>query len=82
MSSTIRIYYEPITMPQAWNEVCARAVEMFGLPGDKFTACINLAYMDFTFKSNKDALMFALEHNGEFVTEQQRTLDYIPTKIF
>jgi hypothetical protein len=33
--------------------------------------------MDFTFKSNKDALMFALEHNGRIVPEDELTIELV-----
>lgn len=83
MSTTIRIYYytEHPDVPQAWNEVCARAVEMFGLPGDRFTTSLHSDYMDFIFKSNKDALMFAIEHNGEFVSTNQLAVETV-TRLF
>jgi hypothetical protein len=31
--------------------------------------------MDFVFKSNKDALMFAIEHNGLIVPDEQLTVE-------
>jgi hypothetical protein len=83
MSATIRIYWHhrgDINYP--WNETCARAVEMFGLPGDKFTTRVTTDWMDFIFASNKDALLFAIEHNGEFISEDQLVVESIPSKIF
>ena len=78
MSSTVRIPWErKYDNEYKWNEVCARAVEMFGLPGDRFTTHANIHYMDFVFKSNKDALMFAIEHNGEIVLNEQ-----LSTEVF
>jgi hypothetical protein len=78
MTSTVRIpwsrEYDTI---YKWNEVCARAIEMFGLPGDRFTTSANVNYMDFTFNSNKDALMFAIEHNGRIVPEDELTVELI-----
>jgi hypothetical protein len=38
-----------------WNEVCADVVEVFGLPGDRFTSHPTPNYMDFHFKTKKDA---------------------------
>jgi hypothetical protein len=38
-----------------WNEVCADVVKVFGLPGDRFTSHPTPDYMDFHFKSKKDA---------------------------
>lgn len=37
-----------------WNEVCADIIEVFGLPGDRFTSHPTADYMDFHFKSKKD----------------------------
>jgi len=38
-----------------WNEACADIMEVFGLPGDRFTSHPTAEYMDFYFKSEKDA---------------------------
>lgn len=38
-----------------WNEACADVLEVFGLPGDKFTSHPGMDNMDFYFKSEKDA---------------------------
>ena len=38
-----------------WNEVCADVLEVFGLPGDRFTSHPKMDQMDFHFKSKKDA---------------------------
>jgi hypothetical protein len=43
-----------------WNETCAQAIEMFGLPGDKFTTQLTEDHLDFIFKDEKDAMMFEL----------------------
>jgi hypothetical protein len=78
MASTVRIAWScEFDNEYRWNEVCARAIEMFGLPGDRFTTSANINYMDFTFNSNKDALMFALEHNGRIVPEDELTVELI-----
>ena len=37
-----------------WNEACAEVVEVFGLPGDRFTSHPTQDHMDFYFKSKKD----------------------------
>jgi hypothetical protein len=50
---------------------------MFGLPGDRFQTHANVNYMDFVFKSNKDALMFAIEHNGSIVPDNSLTVEYV-----
>lgn len=38
-----------------WNEACASVLEVFGLPGDRFTSHPKMDQMDFYFKSEKDA---------------------------
>jgi hypothetical protein len=38
-----------------WNEACASVVEVFGLPGERFTSHPKMDQMDFLFKSQKDA---------------------------
>ena len=72
MTSTVRILWSrEYDNAYKWNEVCARAVEMFGLPGDRFETHAHINHMDFVFKSNKDALMFAIEHNGSIVPNDE-----------
>ena len=78
MSSTVRIAWSrEYDNAHKWNEVCARAIEMFGLPGDRFTTHVNVNYMDFVFKSNKDALMFAIEHNGSIVPNDELAVELV-----
>lgn len=43
-----------------WNDVCAYALENFGLPGDKFITHPSKYYMDFFFKNEVDAIHFSL----------------------
>lgn len=43
-----------------WNQICASAIEEFGLPGTKFTWHPTEDYMDFVFKDSRDALIFQL----------------------
>jgi hypothetical protein len=38
-----------------WNEACADVIEVFGLPGDRFTSHPAMDNMDFHFKSERDA---------------------------
>ena len=38
-----------------WNEACADVLEVFGLPGERFTSHPTTDCMDFYFKSKKDA---------------------------
>jgi hypothetical protein len=37
-----------------WNEACADVLEVFGLPGDRYTSHPTTDNMDFYFKSEKD----------------------------
>ncbi len=40
-----------------WNETCANIMEVFGLPGGKYTTEISAECMHFNFKDEKDAFM-------------------------
>ncbi len=74
--STVRIHwsrkYDNIVM---WNEVCAWAIEYFGLPGDRFSTAANVDYMEFHFNSPKDALLMSLRWNAEIVPSEQKTVE-------
>lgn len=37
-----------------WKEACADIMEVFGLPGDRYTSHPTADYIDFYFKSEKD----------------------------
>ncbi|MFN9959818.1 MAG: hypothetical protein ACK55I_42585, partial [bacterium] len=43
-----------------WNEIGAVAIDLFGLPGDKFHTAICEQSMDFYFKEESDAVWFSL----------------------
>ena len=43
-----------------WHEVCATAIEMFGLQGDKYICRIKRNNIEFWFTGQKDALWFNL----------------------
>jgi hypothetical protein len=58
-----------------WNEVCAWAIEYFGLPGDRFSTAANVDYMEFHFNSPKDALLMSLRWNAEMVPNEQKTVE-------
>ena len=36
----------------------ARCVEVFGLPGDRYTTYVDANYMDFMFRDEQDRLLF------------------------
>ena len=78
MTTTVRINWvrETATEPY-WNEVCARAVEMFGLPGDRFNTHVNVNYMEFIFNSEKDAIMFSIEHNGKIIQDNELAVELV-----
>ena len=43
-----------------WNETCARAIEKFGLPGEKYTCRFTKEAIEFWFRDEKDAMVFEL----------------------
>jgi len=78
MTSTVRIPWVPRDDNETyWNEVCAWAIERFGLPGDRFLTHANIDYMDFVFTSNKDALVMALMWNAKIVPDEELTVEYV-----
>ena len=78
MSSTVRIdWTREFDNKQMWNEVCAWAIEYFGLPGDKFETRANVNYMEFIFKSNKDALLMALRWNARIVPNDELAVETV-----
>jgi hypothetical protein len=64
-----------------WNEICARACEQFGLPGNRFHTHIDHDWMDFIFISDKDAIMFMLEHGGDVISNEQTTVELVASKF-
>ena len=82
MSSTVRIAWSrEFDNNEKWNNVCAWAVEHFGLPGDRFQTHANVNYMDFIFISNKDALMMALMWNASIVPDDDLTVEHVSKMI-
>lgn len=58
---TVRLSWQPGRDDSAmWNEICASAVEEFGLPGGRFTWHPTEEHMDFVFSDPRDALLFQL----------------------
>jgi hypothetical protein len=43
-----------------WDEICAWAIENFGLPGNRFEWHPTEDYMEFLFYDEKDAIHFEL----------------------
>lgn len=56
----VRIAWQNGDTVSNWNEKCATALELFGLPGDKFITHPTEDYMDFMFKDERDAIHFSL----------------------
>jgi len=56
----VRIPWKHGDTVSSWNEVCAWALETFGLPGDKFITHPTEEFMDFIFLEEKDAIYFSL----------------------
>jgi len=72
MTTTVRINWVRETANEPyWSEVCVRAMEMFGLPGYKYTTRSHINYMEFIFGDEKDAILFSLEHNGRIVQDDR-----------
>ena len=44
-----------------WNLLCAEAVELFGLPGQRYVTDLNAEYMTWSFRDPKDAVLFKLK---------------------
>jgi hypothetical protein len=78
MSSTVRIDWgREFDNAQMWNEVCTWAIERYGLPGDRFQSHANVNYMEFVFKSDKDALMMSLMWNAPIISDNELTVEHI-----
>lgn len=78
MSSTVRIpWSRDFDNHTYWNEVCAWAIEYFGLPGDRFQTHANVYCMDFVFENEKDALLMSLRWNAEIVSNNQLTVEFV-----
>ena len=56
---------------QHWNEICSRAVDLFGLPGDRFITNVtvvddkysfaSVTAMEWIFREEHDAILFKLK---------------------
>ena len=60
-----------------WNEVCAWAIEYFGLPGYRFKTRAYVKYMEFIFDDPNDALMMSLQWNVPIVSEQELAVETV-----
>ena len=44
-----------------WDGVCAKAVELFGMPGDRYITDISEKAMTWSFRSDHDAVVFRVK---------------------
>ncbi len=58
MTYPARILWQPNDYTERWNHMLARCVEVFGLPGDRYTTYVDANYMDFLFRNEQDRLLF------------------------
>jgi hypothetical protein len=68
MTATVRIsWIRDFENNTYWNEVCAWAIEHYGLPGDRFVTHANVENMEFEFANSKDALLMCLRWNAQLL---------------
>lgn len=78
MTSIVRIgWNRQFDNEKMWNEVCAWAIEYFGLPGNRFKTRVNVEYMEFIFDEPNDALMMSLRWNAPIVSEQELAVETV-----
>jgi hypothetical protein len=66
MAITIGVPWgNPYNKQEAWNELLAWTVEVFGLPGERVQFHPTTNYMLFTFTDKRDALWFQLKTAGQ-----------------
>lgn len=49
----------------AWNEICAEAMEIFGLPGNRYITDANVNDMTWYFRDEQDALIMTLKFSEQ-----------------
>jgi len=79
MAITVRVPWSvPLHNDQAWNELCAWAIERFGMPNtDRYGWRAKTSHMEFVFRDEHDALMFQLYcGTSERVDTNQLTTEY------
>jgi hypothetical protein len=54
-----------------WNEHLARCVEVFGLPGDRYTTYVDADHMDFLFRDEQDRLLFLMGWPSHIPKDQE-----------
>jgi hypothetical protein len=58
-----------LNSPTPWNKVSARALEVFGLPGDRYITHLTQEFLEYHFRDPCDATLFLLEHSGQIHIE-------------
>lgn len=53
----VRVPWQSYQSNYWWNEVCARVVDHFGLPGQKYTTEVSENELKFFFKDEREALL-------------------------
>lgn len=56
-TNAYNIYIEWQYEKMPWNEICAKVIEIFGLPGDRYVSSPSTHFMVFRFKSEKDFML-------------------------
>jgi hypothetical protein len=47
-----------------WDQLCAEAVELFGLPGERYITDLTRHSMTWSFRDDRDAVLFRLKFGG------------------
>jgi hypothetical protein len=78
MSVTIQVpWQDPYTHKDAWNELLAWTVEVFGLPGERVTFHPTASYMEFVFDDEQDALAFQIKTGGIVVSHNDLAIRHV-----
>ena len=82
MTVTIRVPWEnPYDKDHQWNELLAWTVETYGLPGERVSFHHTEQWMDFTFDTEQDALMFQLKTGGVRKYREEYTAEFVGSII-
>jgi hypothetical protein len=54
-ANTVTVLWNEKRTGSWWNETCAMVLEVFGLPGKRYSTHPDTDYMSFEFKNTKDA---------------------------
>lgn len=59
--------------PPVWNECCAMVLEVFGLPGNRFTCYPRKEYMEIEFVKETDAMLCKVLLSEKVSTTLEKT---------